>query len=206
MATTATPYGLVPVNLLGGRVYAGSTRMFPIASGTASNIFFGDVVKPLNTGYITKDTGTSTLTPAGVFMGVNWVDSTYGFTARQYWPTGTVTAGTQPAMAVVCDDPFAVFRIQANASMTQTHLFNNFAVVQGSGSTVTGDSGVTLDVSSANTTSTLPLRLIGWVGNNVTPGLGAGTSQECVAPGDAFPDCLVMFNFGTHMYLNATGT
>jgi hypothetical protein len=206
MANVASPYGLVPVNLLGGRVYSGSTRMLPIASGSATSIFFGDVVKPLNTGFIDKDTGTSTLTPAGVFLGVNYVDPTYGFTTRQMWTGATVTAGAAPAVGVVCDDPFAVFRIQGSAAMTQTMLFNNFAVVQGSGSTISGDSGVSLNVASADTTPTLPLRLIGWVGNNSSPGLGAGTTQECVVPGDLFPDCLVMFNFGTHMYLNSTGT
>lgn len=205
MALTASPYGLVPVNLLGGRVYSGSTRMLPIASGSATSIFFGDVVKALSTGFIDKDTGTATLTPIGVFMGVNYVDPTYGFTTRQYWTGATVTYQTQPAMAVICDDPFAVFRIQASAAMLQTSLFNNAAVIQGSGSTVSGNSGVSLNATT-DTTNTLPLRVIGWAGNNVTPGIGAGTSQECVAPTDLFPDVLVTWNAGMQAYMNALGT
>ena len=38
MAATASPYGLRAVNHLGGTPYAGSTRMYPIASGYANNI------------------------------------------------------------------------------------------------------------------------------------------------------------------------
>ena len=31
------PYGLLPTNLTGGQVFAGSTRMIPIASGYATS-------------------------------------------------------------------------------------------------------------------------------------------------------------------------
>ena len=39
MASTAAPYGLKPVNLIGGQPYAGSTRQIKIASGYNTNIF-----------------------------------------------------------------------------------------------------------------------------------------------------------------------
>ncbi len=45
--TVSKPYGFKPINLIGGQPYAGSTRMFKIASGYASNIFYGDPVKIL---------------------------------------------------------------------------------------------------------------------------------------------------------------
>lgn len=199
MAATATPYGLRPVSLIGGRVFAGSTRKMQIQSGYATNIFFGDAVK-LSGGYIVKDTGTSTATPVGVFMGASWVDPTYGFTNRQYWPASTAPLSnaqpvptTQPQV-FVCDDPFALFQIQANGSVAGTGIIGqNAALVQGSGSTTTGDSGVSLNASSIATTSTLPLRIIDYVYGPTS------------APGDAFTDLLVMWNFGTHEYLNATG-
>ena len=44
MATTASPYGLKAVNHIGGTPYAGSTRLLPIASGYATNIYNGSVV------------------------------------------------------------------------------------------------------------------------------------------------------------------
>lgn len=204
MANTATPFGMIPVNATGGYPYAGSTRMLPIASGLATSIYFGDIVKIVNTGFITKDTGTTTLTPVGVFMGCTYLDSTIGLTFRQYWASGTVPAQSQSAIAYICDDPEAVFRIQADAALTQTTLFNNAAVVQGSGSNLTGNSGVTLSASSAATTNTLPLRIIGW-GNNVSTVEAGGQGQGCLAPLDAFPEVLVKWNFGMHAYCQALG-
>ena len=40
----AAPYGLKPVNLLGGQVFSGSTRQLPIQYGYATSIFYGDMV------------------------------------------------------------------------------------------------------------------------------------------------------------------
>ena len=203
MANAASPYGMVPVNLIGGRPFAGSTRMLPIASNYATSIFFGDVVKLVNDGTIDKDTGTSTLTPIGVFMGVSYMDATYGPTFRQMYTANTVPANSTLAIAYVCDDPFTVFRIQGSAAMTQTMLFNNAGVVQGAGVTTSGNSGVTLDVSTVATTNTLPLRIIGWAGNNVEPAIAAGIAQDCLAPTDDYPDVLVSWNFGMHAYQRA---
>ena len=44
MATTATPYGLRPINEVSGLPYAGATRKLPIASGYGTNIFYGSIV------------------------------------------------------------------------------------------------------------------------------------------------------------------
>ena len=43
--SVSAPYGLIPINLVGGQVFAGATRQIPINSGSATAIFFGDVVK-----------------------------------------------------------------------------------------------------------------------------------------------------------------
>ena len=56
------PYGLKPVNLIGGQVFAGSTRSLPIQYGYATSIFYGDFVV-LSRGFITRasvTTGTTT--------------------------------------------------------------------------------------------------------------------------------------------------
>jgi hypothetical protein len=52
MATTAAPYGLKPVNLIGGQPFAGSTRQLKIASGYASDIFNGSVVSIVAAGTV----------------------------------------------------------------------------------------------------------------------------------------------------------
>ena len=42
--SVTSPYGLLPINLIGGQVFAGSTRQIPIATNSSTAIFYGDVV------------------------------------------------------------------------------------------------------------------------------------------------------------------
>jgi len=197
MATTATPYGLRPINLIGGQVFSGSTRQLKIASAYAANIFFGDVVAIGTDGTIVKVTNVGTDADAfpagtvGVFLGCTYTDPTLKYKLNaQYWPTGTVASD---AMAYICDDPDALFQVQADDAVTQTMLGSNFAVNQTAGSTTTGDSKISLDVASRAATSTIALRLVDFVDGPFS------------AIGDAFTDCIVKFNFGIHAYCNGTG-
>lgn len=197
MATTAAPYGLRPINLIGGQQFAGSTRQIKIASGYAANIFFGDVVAIGVDGTIVKVTNVGTNAdpfPAGtvgVFLGCTYTDPTLKYKLNaQYWPTGTVASD---AMAYVCDDPDTLFQVQADDSVTQTMLGSNFGVNQTAGSTTTGDSKISLDVATRNTTSTIAFRLVDFVNGPFS------------TVGDAYTDCIVKFNFGIHSYYNGTG-
>ena len=54
MATTSNPYGLRPLNKVGGTAYAGATTQLPIASGYATGIFYGDIVAVVAGGTIEK--------------------------------------------------------------------------------------------------------------------------------------------------------
>jgi hypothetical protein len=197
MATTAAPYGLRPINLIGGQQFAGSTRQIKIASGYAANIFFGDVVAIGVDGTIVKVTNVGTNAdpfPAGtvgVFLGCAYTSpSLKYFLNSQYWPTGTVASD---AVAYVCDDPDTLFQIQADAAVTQTMLGSNFGVNQTAGSTTTGDSKISLDVATRATTNTIALRLVDFVNGPFS------------TVGDAYTDCIVKFNFGIHTYYNGTG-
>ena len=190
MASTAAAFGLKPVNLIGGQPFAGSTRQIKIASGYGTNIFNGDVVKLVAAGTVEKDTGTTTATPVGVFVGCTFTDpNSEQMTFKNYWPASTVASD---AFAYVVDDPDVLFHIQADGSVAQTALGANFAIVQGSGSTSTGVSGVSLDASTVATTNTLPLRLVDFY---------TGPNSSI---GDSFTDCIVKWNAG-HQYANTTG-
>lgn len=189
MSSTATPYGMRPVGVLGGRPDNNAFNSYKIASGYAANIFYGDVVKIVSTGVVEKDTGTSTLTPIGVFVGCRYTNpTTKELTFAQYWPTGTVASD---AFAYVVDDPWAVFQIQSDETLAQTALGNNAAIVQTAGSTAIGNSKNALDGSTINTTNTLPLRIVAFVD---------GPSS---AVGDAFTDVIVKFN--NHQLTTTTG-
>lgn len=210
--TVSAPYGLKPVNLIGGQVYAGSTRLLKIASGYAANIFYGDVVKLVSSGTVEKDTGTSTGTPVGVFMGCTYTDpSSKQPRWSQYWPTGTVASDAQ---AYVVDDPDVLFKVAAVSSGTtvafygQTVIGNNVSLVQNSGSTTTGDSAVAIDGSSAATTVSLPIRIIAGV-----PDTANSSGEFCefickwnapyITLAEGTPNTVTWA--GGHQYLNPTG-
>ncbi|HAW77829.1 MAG TPA: hypothetical protein DCW74_19100 [Alteromonas australica] len=193
MAATASPMGAEPVGTLSASgSFSGKVRHIKIASGYATNIFYGDFVKMVSAGVVEKDTGTSTLTPVGVFMGCAFTDpNTKQKTFSQIWPASTVAAD---AVAYVMDDPDAVFRMQSDEALVQSDLGNNVGVVQTAGSTDIGRSKNALDGSTAATTNTLPLRIVEFVDGPDS------------AVGDAFTDALVFINFGDHQYRQHTGT
>ena len=189
MSATATPTGLRPLKLLGDRVFNHGVRQFSIASGYATNVFNGDLVKLVAAGTIEKDTGTTTATPVGVFLGAQYTDPSLGYLLHsQYWPTGTVASD---AFGYVVDDPDMLFLIQADDTLGRNSIGANAAIVQGAGDTATGNSGVSLDASSVATTGTLPLRIIGF--------------KEEDEIDTAFPWMVVKINEGDHQYRNSTG-
>ena len=198
MATTAAPYGLKPVNLIGGQPYAGSTRQLKIASGYASNIYNGSVVSIVAAGTveIVDELGTNASTfPAGtvgVFVGCTYTDpNTKQKLFSQYWPSGTVASD---AMAYVVDDYDCVFQIQADDTLAQSALGINIGVVNPTaGSTVTGNSTMAADVGTIDVTDTIAFKIIDFV-NSTTSSVG-----------DAKTDVLVKFNPKSHAYSNGTG-
>jgi len=198
MATTAAPYGLKPVNLIGGQPYAGSTRQLKIASGYASNIYNGSVVSIVAAGTveIVDEPGTNASAfPAGtvgVFVGCTYTDpSTKQKLFSQYWPSGTVASD---AMAYVVDDYDCVFQIQADDTLAQSALGINIPVVNPTaGSAVTGNSTMAADASAIDVTDTIAFKIIDFV-NSTTSSVG-----------DAKTDVLVKFNPKSHAYSNGTG-
>ncbi len=200
MASSATPYGLKAVNLIGGQPYAGSTRQIKIASGYGTNIFNGSIVAIVAGGTIeivTTNGDNSTPFPAGtigVFVGCTYTDpSTGNITFKQNWPTGTVASD---AMAYIVDDPDVVFQVQADGAVTQADLGQNvhLAAVQSTntGDTTTGNSTSAVSATTA-VTSGFAFRIVDFVD---APGSTIG---------DAYTDLLVKFNPDSHSYTNKTG-
>lgn len=194
--TVSAPYGLLPINLIGGQVFAGATRQIPIASGSATAIYYGDVVKLNSDGTLDKDTGTNAATPVGVFLGCSYVDPTFGLTFRQYYP-GALTNST--ITAYVQDDPDALFKVAVVSSgstisyVNRTSVGNNAVLVQNAGVTTTGNSKVAVSSTTA-TTSTWPIRIIDVVPETALAG----------NPG-SYTEVIVKWNQGMHQYLNPTG-
>jgi hypothetical protein len=192
--TVSAPYGFKPINRLDGMPYAGATRQIKIASGYAANVFNGDLVSIVAAGVVEKFAGTTTGSPVGVFVGCSYTNpTTKQKQFAQYWPTGTVAAD---AVAYVVDDPSAVFKVVSTdgssdvAAVAREVIGANMSVIQGAGDTNTGNSGVSVLGSSANTTNTLPIRVV-----DVVPDTATGA--------DAFVELIVKINI--HQYNNTTG-
>ena len=210
--TVSAPYGLKPVNLIGGQVYAGSTRQIPIASGYATSIFNGDVVKLSSDGVLVKETGTTTATPVGVFMGCSYTDPTLKYTLfSQYFPANTVASDI---VAYVVDDPDALFKVAVVSGTTviagvgRTVVGNNVALVQNAGDANTGNSAVAVLSGSAATTASLPVRIIDVVPETVD---ASGDYTEVIVKWNApyftltegTPNTITFA--GGHQYLNTLG-
>lgn len=195
------PYGLVPINLVGGQVFAGATRQIPLGTGSTTAIYNGDVVKLLNTGLLTKEAGTDAFVAAvGVFLGCSYTDPTFGKTFRQYYP-GAVTASD--IVAYVCDDPDTLFKVAVVSAttvisyVTRSAVGENAVLVQNAGNTATGDSKNAVSSTTA-TTSTFPLRVI-----DVVPETQSSTGS--------YTEVIVKFTppsdgaTGGHIYYRAAG-
>jgi hypothetical protein len=217
--TIDKPYGLKPINLIGGQVFAGATRQLVIANttgtGYGTSIFYGDVVKLVSGGTIEKDTGTSTATPVGVFLGCQYISATTGqLTFSQYYPASLAVKSGSTINAFVADDPDQLYKVVLVAGDTpnditsgllpaylgRTVIGSNAALVQNSGVATTGDSRVAIyTAAGATTTDTLPIRIIDVVPDTAN---SAGNFVEVIVKWNA---ANVASLTGGHQYLNPTG-
>ena len=202
MASVASPYGLKPVNLIGGQPYAGSTRTFLIdPAGTAATIYNGSPVYVNANGFLVVATatgadattngfpvGTANTGIVGVFVGCSYVNAQGQQIWSQYYPTGVTGVIT----AQVIDDYDTVFQVQSAGIVAQNALGANVFFTTGAvatGSTVTGNSTASVVAGASAVTTTAAFRVVGFASG----------------PGDAFTDILVKINPGYHTYTNAVG-
>jgi hypothetical protein len=218
MASTSSPFGLKPVNLIGGGPYQGGTlREYPVKANNSAAIFHGATVLLTTAGLPVASAATpvaeilaSTSVPAtaglmGVMQGARYTNTEGQVIFNQYLPANSVTAGFTDIVIFVNDDPNTVFQIQGNAALGTFNsgtngsgfagaVGKNAAIEQFSGSTTTGKSNTRLIVGtnggSIGTTNTLGFRIIG-----VVPGTES----------DSYPEFLVKYNVGVHSYYNSTG-
>jgi hypothetical protein len=193
--TVDAPYGLQALNRVDGLPYAGAIRQVSIASTYNTPIYDGDIVRVASGGTIEKSTVTVDSTTAaanntvGVFVGVQYVNSQGQTVQAQYYPGN---AAATSAVAFVVDDPLAAFRVAvtlANSAMStvnQSIVGTNMAIVQGTGSNTTGNSGLSVVATNAQgNAAALPVRVIAVI-------------PDTAANATAFTEVLVKFN--NHQY------
>jgi hypothetical protein len=194
----SAPYGLKPINLIGGQVFAGSTRNYPIQYGYATNIFYGDIVNIIRGSIVdnadtTDSTGTGIV---GVFLGCSYTNpTTKQKQFAQYWPAGTAAGDCQ---AIICDDPDTVFKVvmcsatTVIASAANAMLGQNFGLIQNAGNVNTGNSAVAALYSASTTGADLALRVVGLVGETAVTTSVTGSSSSTTITCSALPNALVV--------------
>jgi hypothetical protein len=162
MSATSAPFGLRPAfhpsGLDRAQALAGG-----IVSGYSNNILKGQAIiystSALSTGGSTNGTITIATAPAsgsatsypmtGAFDGVEWTDTTGRRRVSNYWPANTAyIAGS--CVAYFYNDSNIVYEIQADGSMAQTSIGNEYLLTNTTaGSTTTGLSQTTLGSATA---------------------------------------------------------
>jgi hypothetical protein len=191
--TISAPYGLEAINRVDFMPYAGATRQLPIASTYNTAIFNGDIVM-VKGGNIIKSTvtidsttdNTANLT-YGVFVGVQYVNSQQQTVQAQYYPGN---AAASSAVAYIVDDSQAAFKVaitfSGNTTVTTANssvVGTNMSIRQGTGSTTTGNSGLSViaPVIGSGNAAVLPVRVVA-----VVPETATGTN--------AFTEVIVKLN------------
>ena len=205
--TVDKPYGLKPVNLVGGTPFSGATRMRPIASGYATGIFCGDVVQYKNDGTLiitTMQNNTSVVAGVvGVFLGCTYTDPSLSYKIHsQNYPASTTASDSE---AYICDDPSALFRVAnctgstADGSATGltpafvsrgNSISCNAELVLNTGLTATGNSRMGVYIN--NVATILPMTVV-----DVVPDTKNSSGN--------FVEFIVKFTQGYHRYQQTAG-
>jgi hypothetical protein len=197
MAQIASPYGLRPVQLLGGLPFAGAIRSFPMTLNSAKAFFYGDPVA-LVAGQPTvlaasPITTVNANSPVGVFLGCEWQDPVRGFVNAQSFPPNGISNGATKVKFKILDCPTCVFMVQANGPVQLAAIGTNTDILGfGTGNSATGNSLVAADATTA-VTPTLALKIVGF------------PDQPGSQVGDPFTDLLVIWNQNVHRWVAQAG-
>lgn len=187
----AAPYGLKPINLIGGQVFAGATRMYPIQYGYGTNIFYGDFVRvsPSAPGgmLLRAAIGATTSSNAytGIFLGCAFTNpATKQRQFQQFWPAGTLAGD---AVAYVCENPDTVFKAVVCSATTVVAsgaiamVGNNLSMIDNASvasSLSTGNSAnAVLAPTATPATTILPVRCVGVVEDTALSYTATGSSS-----------------------------
>lgn len=152
MANVDAAHGFVPAyHMSGGMI---RTNEYTIPSAYTTSIFTGDVVSWHATSGTLIQAIADPTNVIGVFAGVQFKDSNSGEQKYSpYWPGDQAATDIK---AMVYDDPFIVYRAQANGALSDpADLDTLFDLVIGTGSTVNGTSAMEIDASSKDSTNGL---------------------------------------------------
>lgn len=169
MANTFAPFGFAVAGRQDGAAWSANQTSYLIAYDNTHQIYTGDIVTLLGTGYIDTLAPGST-PPCGIFNGCSYISSAQGklVYSPQFPGADQITNGV--VNAFVIDDPNVQFYVQTGwsagspAAATQAMVGANAQYANGTGSTLTGQSGAYLNLNTTpTTTSTYAFRILSLV-------------------------------------------
>lgn len=202
MASVSRINGFSPVKMITGAPYNGQAGVYFVPSSNSDVIMVGDVVKlagdarsPTGVPTVARHAGGATEAAVGVVVGILFT----GEGDVQNVPpvtdlnTPVYRRASTDRYLLVADDPNLIFEAQTSgAALTTAAVGLNCEPDVAAGSTTSGSSGMTIDLSTAAATATLPLKVVGFPyrpDNNI---------------GDTYTRAYVMIN--NHQYKGGTGT
>lgn len=178
MANVSRVNGFRPVKHINGSPYNGQFNIYEVPAGETIPVFVGDLVVLSNSAatsfYPAVEAPVTAAATSGDFVG-----AVVGIINTKWDPVeGKMSAGSMALdtpqyraastkqFVMVADDPGLVFEAEADAAIANASIGLNVGVVEGDGSasvgsTTTGASGMQVDASSVDVTSTLPLQIVG---------------------------------------------
>lgn len=164
MANVNAPFGFRHVGLVGGVAPNFGMITRKVASGDTTKIFQNDPVRSLATGFVAQWTAATVVSQlAGFFQGCHYLSTSQSkIVWSPYWPgadaTGDVTAYIMPAQGAAPP----TFLVQSSGTAIGfADIGANADVTIGTGSTLTGMSGASLNQATLAVTATLPFRVMG---------------------------------------------
>ena len=170
MSSVSRANGFTPVKHVTGAPYNGQANVYFVPSTDNTAIYVGDLVKLA--GDARSPTGVPTVTRAGapdavigvvvgiLFTGVGDVSNVPSVTALDL---PVYRAASTNGYVMVADSPDLIFEAQTSgATFATADVGLNASPAVTAGSSTTGTSAETVDLSTKATTATLPLKIVGF--------------------------------------------
>lgn len=206
MASVSRINGFRPVKTISGAPYSGKANLYFMASGNSDVVMVGDAVKLAGDARAASGAPTvarcgATDIPVGVVVGILFSgvgNEVTNVPAVSDLNTPVYRRASTDRYVLVADDPLLVYEVQyagtsvAAATIT-ANVGQNGQFTTTAGSTTSGSSGMQLDSTGLATTSTLPLKIVGF------------PSRPDNIPGDTYFSYYVTLNSSTLGSLGTTG-
>ena len=202
MASVSRIDGFRPVKTVTGAAWNGQAGLYFVPASNSDVIMPGDLVKlagdarsPTGVPTVARHAGGATEAAVGVVVGIlfSGVGDVQNMPPVNDLNTPVFRRASTDRYLMVADDPNLIFEAQTSgAALTTAQIGLNTGVSVTAGSTASGSSGMTIDLSTAAATATLPLKLVGF------------PYRPENAIGVAFTRAYVKIN--NHQYAASTGT